>query len=396
MKYKFSDNINRLKSSAVSDILKYSSMPDFIPLSAGNPSPDAFPIKEISQISDDILNYDPISILQYNLAEGYTPLRNKLKDFLKGYYGIGTDDDNVIITSGSQQTMDIFAKVICNPGDTVITENPGFVGALNAFRAHSVNLCGVPLKSDGIDLELLEKALKTEKNVKFIYTVPNFQNPTGITSSLENRKALYELAKKYDVLILEDNPYGDLRYKGKDIPAIKSLDKTGHVVYAGAFSKVISPGIRVAYCLANKELISKMIAGKQCQDVHTTAWSQHIAYNFMENYDFVAHLQKLREIYGEKAEMCKALLKKYFPKDIKYDDVDGGFFVWCTLPDNVDMLKFCKALIEKKVCVVPGNAFLADEQGISHSFRISFSTPTESQLEEGFKKIAETYEEMTL
>ena len=247
-----------------------------------------------------------------------------------------------------------------------------------------------------MNIEALEKALAENKNVKFIYTIPNFQNPSGVTMSLEKRKAVYELAKKYGVLILEDNPYGDLRYEGEDIPAIKSFDTDGIVIYAGSFSKVISPGMRVGWCVAPEQICKKLVVCKQGSDVHTNIWSQILCCEFMQKYDFEAHLKSLRELYTKKARFTESLLKEHLaPYGITYNKIEGGLFVWCTLPNGIDMTQFNKKALEKKVCVVPGVAFLTDENEECNSFRINFSTPTDSQLAKGIKALGEVAREMT-
>lgn len=394
MDYFLSDRVQTLKPSAIREIFKYASDPEVISLSAGNPDPEAFPVKEIAEISNDVLTNRPIDALQYSITEGYVPLRNALKDYMKNKFNIGRDFDELIVTSGAQQVMDLATKSLINEGDTVICEAPSFIGSLNSFRAYKARLCGIPLESDGMNLEALEKALKTEKNVRFIYTIPNFQNPSGVTTSLEKRHAIYELAKKYGVLILEDNPYGELRVSGEDVPAIKSFDEDGIVIYAGSFSKVLSPGMRIGWFVAPKEVAAKMIVCKQGSDVHTTAWSQIVASEFMTKYDFEAHLERLREIYRKKINFTQELLDKYLAPIITYNKIDGGLFIWCKLPDEIDMTKFCKEAVLRKVCVVPGNAFLTDENEQCHSFRINFSTPTNEQLEKGIKILGELAKEM--
>ncbi len=390
MEYKFSDNINKIESS-VGEILKYASMPGYITLSAGNPSAEVFPIAEIAEISDRILHEDPISVLQYNIPEGHPKLRSSLKSFLRRKYSIGSPNDDVVVLSGAQQGMDLLTKALCNRGDTIITESPSFVGALNCFKTYGVNLVGMPMQHDGPDLSALESAIQNNSNIKLIYTIPNFQNPTGITMSLKKRKNLYSIAKKHNIIILEDNPYGDLRYIGEDIPHIKTLDDAGIVVYVSSFSKVISPGIRTAYCLAPKQICDKLTVCKQCNDVHSTVWSQLVANEFLTKYDFDNHLLKLRKFYSEKYLFTKNLLKQYFDEKISYTDIKGGFFIWCTLPDNIDMPSFCNELVKRKVCVVPGTAFMIDSTSPCNSFRINFSTPSNQALEDGIKTISEVY-----
>ncbi len=385
MEYKFSDRVSNLKPSAIREIFKYASDPEVVSLSAGNPSPEAFPAKEIAEISEKVLSENPISVLQYSVTEGYTPLRQHLMEYMKKEHNTGGADDDIIITTGAQQIMDLCSKALVNEGDAVICEAPSFIGSLNTFRSYNARLVGIKVDYDGMNMEELENALKANPNAKLIYTIPNFQNPSGVTMSLEKRKKMYELAKKYGVLILEDNPYGDLRYSGENVPNIKSLDTDGIVIYAGSFSKVISPGMRVAYSICPKPIFQKLVVCKQGNDVHTNIWSQYVCDEFITKYDFNAHLAKLREIYTKKANYCMDLLDKYCAPAITYHRIDGGLFIWCELPEHIDMPQFCKTAIQNKVCVVPGNAFLTDENESCNSFRINFSTPTNEQLEKGIK-----------
>lgn len=395
MEYIVSDRVSTLKPSAIREIFKYAADPTVVSLSAGNPAPEAFPAKAIADISDKILRENPIAALQYSFTEGYPPLRETVKQRMKNEYNVGRDFDDLIITSGAQQVMDLLTKSMVNEGDTVICEAPSFIGSLNSFRSYNARLCGIPLESDGMNLEALESALKNEKNVRFIYIICNFQNPSGVTTSLEKRKAIYELAKKYGVMILEDDPYGELRISGDNVPPIKSFDEDGIVVYAGSFSKVLSPGMRLGYVVAPKPVVQKMVVCKQGEDVHTNVWAQMVAHKFMTEYDFKAHLKGLREIYRKKANFCMNLLDKYLvPNKISYQRIEGGLFIWCRLPEGVDMPDFCKQAVLRKVCVVPGNAFLTDESEQCSSFRINFSTPTDEQLEKGIKILGELAKEI--
>ena len=393
MEYSFSDRVQALKPSAIREIFKYAADPEVVSLSAGNPSPEAFPIEEIKEISSRLLEENPIGVLQYSVTEGYPQLRETLKEYMKSHHNVGRDFDDILITTGAQQIMDLATKSLVNEGDVVITEAQSFIGSLNTFRSYNAKLVGVKIDDDGMNMEELEKALQTHKNTRFIYTIPNFQNPSGITMSLEKRKKMYELAKKYNVLILEDNPYGDLRYSGEYIPCIKSFDDEEIVLYAGSMSKVISPGIRVAYVIAPKPIFQKMVVCKQGNDVHTNIWSQMVCNELMTKYDFDAHLEKLRNLYRKKAQFMMDLIDKYLvPMGITYAKITGGLFTMCTLPDYVDMQEFCKDAIKNKVCVVPGNAFLTDESEECHTFRVNFSTPTDEQLEKGIKLLAKTAE----
>ncbi len=385
MEYKFSDRVSNLKPSAIREIFKYAADPEVVSLSAGNPSPEAFPAKAVAEISARVLAEDPIKILQYGVTEGYAPLRMHLAEYMKKEHNTGGDNDDIIITTGAQQIMDLCSKALVNEGDAVIVEAPSFIGSLNTFRSYNAKLVGVTVEPDGMNTDELEEKLKANPNAKFIYTIPNFQNPSGVTMSLEKRKKVYELARKYGVLILEDNPYGDLRYSGDMVPNIKSFDADGIVIYAGSMSKVISPGMRVAYCIAPKPIFQKLVVCKQGNDVHTNMWAQYICDEFITKYDFKAHLENLRKLYTKKASFCMDLLDKYCAPAITYNRIDGGLFIWCSLDKSIDMHSFCKKAIENKVCVVPGNAFLTDENEKCSSFRINFSTPADEQLEKGIK-----------
>lgn len=385
MEYKFSDRVSNLKPSAIREIFKYAADPEVVSLSAGNPSPDAFPAKAIEEISAKVLAEDPIKVLQYSVSEGYTPLRQHLMEYMQKEHNTGSENDDILITTGAQQIMDLCTKALVNEGETVIVEAPSFIGSLNTFRSYNAKLVGVTVEPDGMNTDELEEKLKATPDTKFIYTIPNFQNPSGVTMSLEKRKKVYELAKKYGVLIIEDNPYGDLRYSGEYVPNIKSFDTEGIVIYAGSMSKVISPGIRVAYCICPKPIFQKLVVCKQGNDVHTNIWAQYVCDEFITKYDFNAHLAMLRNIYTKKAQFCMDLLDKYCAPAITYNKIDGGLFIWCDLDKRIDMPQFCKEAVLKKVCVVPGNAFLTDENEECHSFRINFSTPTDEQLEKGIK-----------
>ncbi len=304
MEYQFSERVKSLKPSAIREILKNSSDPSVIPLSAGNPAPDAFPYEAVQKISQELLQNTPIDALQYGVTEGYTPLRQHLLSYMEQKHHVGTQNNDILITSGAQQVMDLLTKTLLNEGDTVLCEAPSFIGSLNTFRSYRAKLVGIPMEEDGIDTQKLEEALNREKNVKYLYTIPNFQNPSGITMSLEKRKKVYELCREHNVIILEDNPYGDLRFAGEDVPSIKSFDTEGVVVYVGSFSKVISPGMRVGYAIGPKEVLQKMVVCKQGEDVHSNMWAQIVCHRIMTEYDYEAHLENLRAIYRRKSSIC--------------------------------------------------------------------------------------------
>ena len=393
MEFKFSEKVSHLQASAIREILKHTADPSVISFAA----PDALPVKELEEISKEVIAEEPSIVFQYGVTEGYTPLRDEVKKILakKGVYNPEYDD--VIITSGAQQANELSAKVLCNEGDTLLAESPSFIGSLNAFKSYHVDLKGVALESDGVNIDELEQRLK-EGNVKLVYLIPNFQNPTGNTMSWEKRKAAFELCKKYGAVILEDNPYGDLRFAGEDIKSIKTLDTDGSVIYSGTFSKILSPGIRVGYVCAHKDIIQKIVVCKQVADVHTTMWSQMIAYRFLKKYDLDEHIAKLHKVYDRKTNLMLNEIAKNFSSKITYTKPQGGLFIWCTLPDGTttqQMLDLCtKAVTDYKVAIVPGTAFYINEDDETRSFRLNFSTPTDENIVKGIEILGKLTKEM--
>lgn len=394
MNYKISNKFVSMKPSAIREIFKSLGKPGCISFAAGNPSPESFPVEDIKRIAADILTEEPITALQYGITEGYPKLRELVSQRLKRLYNIGTEDDDTIIVTGGQQGIELTCKVMCNEGDIVICENPSFIGALNAFRSLGAELKGVPLKDDGIDLEALEATLKANPRAKLLYVIPSFQNPAGITSTLENRKAVYELARKYDIVIIEDNPYGDLRFEGQNVPAYKSFDVDGRVVYCGSFSKILSSGMRVGTLTANKELVSKIVVAKQVEDVHTNVFFQMVCARYMQECDLEAHIEKIRALYRHKSSLMLKALDEYMPADVKFTRPQGGIFLWCSLPEGYELSEFVSRCSEKNVFVVPGTAFLPDESEPTRSFRLNYSMPSDEEIERGIKLLAEVIEEM--
>ena len=378
----FSDKVASLAPSAIREILKFTADPAVISFAAGNPAPEAFPVETISRLSAEIFASEPINALQYSVTEGYMPLRKWLEEDLRSK-NMFSDNDMVIVTAGAQQAIETTAKILCNEGDVILCEDPSFIGSLNAFRSYGVKLAGVPTDKDGMLPDQLEAILKANPSAKFIYTIPNFQNPTGNTASLERRKATLELAKKYSVYILEDNPYGDLRFAGEPVPSYKELDDGGYVLYAGTFSKTLAPGIRVGFLCGVGEIVQKAVVGLQTSTVHTNIWAQMLAHRFVTTVDYGEHLKRLQGIYRAKCKRMFDNLHKFMPDCIAYSDPQGGLFIWATVPEQYDMNAFCTAAVHQKVAVVPGNAFLTDEKAVSHSFRLNFSTPTDEQIDKG-------------
>ena len=401
MEYKFSDKLAALKPSAIREIFKSLTDPSIIAFAAGNPAAESFPIDEMAEISKDIYKEMAVTALQYGTTEGYTPLRNAIAERQRAKFGIGkTAADNcgfvdtTIIVSGGNQGLELTCKAFCNEGDVVIAEDPSFIGALNSFRSNGAVTLGVPLRDDGIDVALLEEMLKKEKRAKLLYLIPTFQNPAGITSTLENRKKVYALAKKYGIIILEDNPYGELRFAGEDVPTYKSMDTEGIVVYCSSFSKILSSGMRVGYLTAPEAAMSKIIVAKQVEDVHTNLFFQILCYKYMTGRDFDGHIRDVQDIYRRKCKLMLDSLDKYMPKELKYTRPEGGLFIWCSLPEKIEMNAYVKRALERKVALVPGSAFTPVVGAPCNSVRMSYSTATDAQIVEGCKIIGELAKEM--
>ena len=390
MNYSFSNRISAVKPSAIREILKLSADPTMIAFSAGNPSADSFPKEEIDGYADEILKKTPVTALQYGVTEGYEPLREALKHRCETIYGsFRAGADELIVTSGAQQVFDLLTKSTCNEGDTIIAEGPVFVGALSSFKSYGTVINQVEINDDGMDLDELELAVKRAKNPRFIYCIPNFQNPTGLTMPLKKRIGVLEIAKKYNILVLEDNAYGDIRFKGEHLPTIKSMDDEGRVVYAGSMSKLLAPGLRVGFVSAAPEIIAKLVVAKQGSDVHTPMMNQMICHAFLTRSDIPGHIERINTIYREKSELMLGELDSKVKEMFSYTRPEGGLFIWCTLPDSLDMMEFCKRCIEKKVAVVPGNAFYADDAAKRQSFRINFSSPSDGDILKGVEIMAQ-------
>ncbi len=381
--YSLSKKYAGLKPSAVREILKATSEPGMIAFAGGSPATEAFPCDEVKKISAEILEENPVSALVYGVSEGYEPLRKTVKKWLYERENIGTDDDSVIITAGGTQVMDITTRVLASEGDTVICEDPSFIGSLNCFRSHGCNLVGVPIDDDGMNIDALEEAINQNPNAKFIYTIPNFQNPGGTTLSLEKRKRMYRLALENNLVILEDDPYGNLRVEGEAVPSIKSMDTEGIVVYAGSFSKILAPGIRVAYAVVPSKIAPAFTIGKQVSDVHTGVLNQMIVSRWFDEYDVNAHIDEIKKIYKRKLNLMCSCLDEHCKGFISYVRPQGGLFIWAKLPDNVNMLNYVNKLLERNVAVVPGTAFMVDDTKPCNYIRLNFSTPDDESIVKG-------------
>jgi len=388
MAIQISDRMRDMTPSAIREILKTNTPISF---SAGNPSPETFPAKELGLLAAEIFEKEFATALQYGLTEGYGPLRELTKSRMRDKYGIGGEDDELIIVSGGAQGIDLAAKCLLNEGDVVICENPSYVGALLDYRSHRARLVGVDMDAHGMDMEALARVLQVEKRAKVIYTIPTFQNPMGVTMPLERRKRLVELAVKYDVMILEDSPYFELRYEGAPVPCVKSLDTTGHVLFSGSFSKVVAPGLRTGYVCGPKALISKMVVAKQGQDVHTNLLSMMLIARFLERYDLDAHIARCCALYREKRDRMLKNLETHVDARVSFTRPEGGLFLWGQLPEGFTGTEFSRAAADRGVAVVPGMAFDVAENPENRGFRVNFSLPALEQIDAGTVILGETF-----
>jgi len=380
---------SRMKASAIREILKLVQNPEVISLAGGMPDPVTFPVEEIKEISQNIFNKKSAQALQYSSTEGLPELRRCILDHL-AKDGNNGELENIIISSGSQQGLDLVGKTFLSPGDVAIVELPSYLAALNAFYSYGGELVGIPMDDEGMQMDILEEKLTQLKNegkkVKFIYTISNFQNPAGVTMSLARRKKIIEIANKFNVFIVEDNPYEKLRFEGEPTPSIYSLEKNGSVISLGTFSKILCPGLRLAWILGNKEIIRKIAILKQATDLCTSILSQLIACEYCQSGKLEENIKSNVQIYKKKRDTMLNALEKYFPKETVWTKPQGGFFVVATLPEYIDTGEMFKEAIEENVAYVPGAPFFADRKG-QNTMRLSFCFPSAEDIDEGIKRL---------
>ncbi len=379
--------VTSLKASAIREIFKLLGKPGIISFAGGIPSPELFPTDVWGDLLKEIIDTEGSKALVYGVTEGYAPLVEVVNG-INAKNGVGKAFDRTIITTGAQQAIDLLVKSMVNEGEGVICENPSFIGSLNAIRSYRAELFGVEMDEEGILTDKVEEILKKE-NIKLIYTIPTFQNPTGITQSLSRRKKLLELAEKYDCYILEDNPYGDLRFKGESVPTIKSMDTNGRVIYVGSFSKTLAPGVRVGWITGHEAIIDRVIVCKQVNDVHTPLINQMLVEKYINSNDFDAHIKKGCDLYGHKCALMLECMDKYFPEKVTYTRPDGGIFLWCTVPDGIDTQDIFKDCLDAGVAFVPGSTCMVDIEEKSNCFRLNYSTMPDDKIEEGIRLIGE-------
>lgn len=395
---RYAQRTQRMQSSVVRELLKLTEQPDVISFAGGLPAPDVFPVKEFQEASQKVLAEQGPQALQYSTTEGYRPLREMIARHT-ARYGIVVGPENILITSGSQQALDLIGKVFINPGDRILFEKPTYLGALQAWNAYQTEYVTVPLDDEGLQTDKLEEALRVSP--KFLYVLPNFHNPAGVTLSLERRKRLIELADHYGVPIIEDDPYGQLRYEGDHLPSLVVLDNefqrhngapySGNVIYLSTFSKTLAPGLRLGWIIAPVEVIKKLVQAKQGSDLHTSTFTQMVAYEVAHGGFLDRHVRFIRQVYRERRDAMLHALERYFPKGVHWTHPQGGLFLWVILPEHLNASEVLKEAIQEKVAFVPGVAFYADGSG-QNTLRLNFSYMTPDKIEEGIKRLARVLE----
>lgn len=374
-----------MRASDIREILKVTAQPEIISLAGGLPAPELFPIDEYRRAFEWVLESDGAQALQYGPSEGFRPLRTLLAERLTGF-GIRCGVDDILITNGSQQALDLIGKILLDPGDAVLLEKPTYLGALQAFNQYQPNYVVVPMDDDGMRVDELERMLSRGTRAKFIYAIPNFQNPTGRTLGLERRRHLVDLASHYGVPIIEDDPYGELRYEGEHLPSLKSLDTTGSVIYLGTFSKTLAPGLRLGWVVASPEAMEGLLHGKQPSDLHTGMIQQMATYEVARNGFIDRHVEHIKSFYKERRDVMLRALEEHFPAEAHYTRPAGGLFVWAELPAYVDTRELLVEAIQDKVAFVPGQGFHPDQSG-SNTMRLNFSNVPPDQLREGVRRL---------
>ena len=384
--FKYSKRVPADGTDAVGAILQAAADPKIISFAGGLPAPELFPVKEMKAAVDKVFEEHGQEAMQYGAAKGVTALREVIQQHVKKKENVDSELDNVLVATGSEQALDLVGKAFVDPGDTVLVEQPTYLCALDVFRSYGANFASVEMDEDGMKMDALEEALKANPNTKLIYTVPNFQNPTGRTMTEERRKQLAELAEKYDVYVLEDNPYGEIRFAGQHVPAVKSFDKSGHVLYMSTFSKTLAPGFRLGWLVADKNVVNKLTVLKQSADLHTDNLAQFAVAQFFADNDVDAHVKEISALYGKRKDLMLEGIKKYFPEGVKYTDPEGGMFLWVEVPGVDDTVELFKECLEHDVAFVPGDPFFAD--GVQPgAFRLNYSNMKEDQIEVGLKRL---------
>ncbi|WP_196606860.1 PLP-dependent aminotransferase family protein [Pectinatus frisingensis] len=383
----FSQRMDSLKASEIREILKVTSKPEIISFAGGLPAPELFPIKELKDISVKVLNESGSQALQYSTTEGFTPLRKQIASRMNRKFHTIIDFDNILITAGSQQALDLSGKLFLNKDDIVLCESPTYLAALSAFKAYEPKLLGVDTDNDGMIINKLEKTIQTNSNVKFMYVIPDFQNPTGRTWSVQRRKELVDIANRYHIPIIEDNPYGELRFDRNILPSIKSFDTKGLVIFVSTFSKTFCPGMRIGWIAADQKLIEKYVLLKQGADLHTSSISQREISKYIELYDFDEHIKKIINVYRERRNTILSAMQENFPAEVKFTRPQGGLFTWVELPLHINGKELLMHCLRDNVAFVPGEPFFPDRK-VFNAIRLNYSNMPKDRIVLGIRRIA--------
>jgi 2-aminoadipate transaminase len=375
----------RMQSSVIRELLKLTMQPEIISFAGGLPAPDFFPIREFDEACKHVLRTQGEVALQYSPTEGYPPLKAFLADMMSKY-GILVEPENILMTSGSQQGLDLIGKLFIDPDDCIMCSRPTYLGALQAWNAYEASYCSVPLDDDGILVDELEKELEGGMKPTFVYVLPNFHNPAGTTLSGERRVKLVELARKYDLILVEDDPYGELRYEGEDLTPIFRMAPE-RTVYMSTFSKTLSPGIRLAWITAPKPLIARLVQAKQGADLHTGTFVQMVTNDICERGFLRQHVRRLRQVYHKRRDAMLDAIAEHWPEEVKYTRPAGGLFLWARAPKSIDTKNLLEVAVEEKVAYVPGFAFYPGEDGGHHAMRLNFSYANEETINEGIYRL---------
>ena len=387
----FSERILNTPASFIREILKVIQQDDIISFAGGLPNPVSFPKEELKQSMERVIDQFGDEVFQYSSTEGYRPLREWVAKRYRDEYGMDVQADDVLITTGSQQALDLMGKVLINPGDALAIEEPGYLGAIQAFTVFEPHFCPVPLLDDGIDLDRLEQILE-ERNVKLLYTVPNFQNPTGLTYSVEKRKALCALLNRYSAYLIEDDPYGQLKFEGEVFPHIGSFGLKKSVLF-GTISKIITPGMRLGWiCTKDRELMQHLVTAKQAADLHSNIFAQYAVYDYLMNHELNEHIGKIKALYKEQSDAMLQAMKDFFPDTVTYTMPKGGMFVWGSLPEGESSLELFDRAMKEKVAFVPGNPFYVDDQKPVPTFRLNYTNSEPEVIREGIRRLGRLME----
>ena len=389
---KFAKRMERMQASEIRELLKLTAKPDIISFAGGLPAPELFPVEEIAKVSHDLVLKEGRQLLQYATTEGRPTLRAKIAKRMADKYNTKVDPDDILITTGSQQCLDFVGKLFLDPDDVVLCESPSYLGALNAFNAYQPKFVEVPTDNGGLIPEELDKILETTPNCKFIYVIPDFQNPTGRTWSMERRQKFMEVVNKHNLPVVEDNPYGELRYEGEILPSLKSLDTKGLVMFLGPFSKIFCPGLRLGWVAAEHSLLTEFVKIKQSADLHTSNFDQGVADAYMDAYDLDEHVKEIVKLYKHRRDLILKSMEEYFPAGTEWTHPEGGLFLWLTFPEGVSARKVFTKCIEMKVAGVIGDAFYPNQK-TDRSMRINYSNMPDDRIVEGIKRMAKAIEE---